>query len=68
MTKPKTIGDLREAIKDLHDDMPIYLENEAGDPDYWECLGIEQKTIGGYGDFEEDFRKKEIEALCFNYT
>lgn len=42
--KPKTVGDLRETIKDLHDDMPLYIDDESGDQ-VTMVLSIEEGTL-----------------------
>lgn len=56
--KALTIGRLKIEIKDLPDDMPIYLEN---DEDYIGCLSIEQRTLSTY-DLDAD-EEAEIKAL-----
>jgi hypothetical protein len=74
-----TIGDLRRIIKDLPDDMPLYLE--SGDyPEYFECLSIKTKNLDnpieelisfgknvsyGGGDGEKG---EKFDALCFDFT
>lgn len=53
-----TIGRLKAEIKDLPDDMPIYLDDE------YECmamLSIQQRTLTTY-DLDED-KETGIEAL-----
>lgn len=42
--KPKTVAELREFIKDLPEDMPLYIDDESGD-EVLMVLNIEERTL-----------------------
>lgn len=67
MNKPMTVGDLREKIKDLPDDMLLQIAN-SDYPDYLNCTQIEVKEIISVPEFEEIEEETWFKALCFDYT
>jgi len=53
-----TVGDVKAAIKDLPDDMPVFLDDEN---EIMECLSVMQKGIAVFNyDLDDDI---EVEAL-----
>lgn len=57
-----TIGHLKSKIKDLSDDMPIYLDCED-DQGHVGVLSIKQKKVITYDDPDDFHKKTEIDAL-----
>jgi hypothetical protein len=64
--KAMTVGDLREKIKDLPDDMLLQIEN-SDYPDYLACTQIEVKEILYDPEFIELEEEIRFKALCFDY-
>lgn len=60
---PMTVGDVRKAIKDIPDDIPVYLESED---QYMELLSIHKKTLNlGLEDYVDE---DTVLCLCLDYT
>lgn len=56
--KAMTVGDVKRAIKDLPDDMPVCIYDEH---DYTYCLSLQQESIAFYNSDLDD----DIEVDCF---
>lgn len=65
--KPMTVGDVRAAIKDLPDDMPVFMDTDF---DCMEVLSInEEIVLDRLGDDREGLDSpSEINALVFGIT